>query len=113
MGIQKKQSRLIQVDEERYRWKVSRSQQALTGDISVVLELSSAPGQRLTVRVACRNFWLDVKELTENRRPFAAAAYRPVTPGMVRKIIAWALANGWQPHRKQKPLALAWTNEES
>ena len=109
MGLRRKHSRRIVVDGERYRWTVGTSQQARTGCVSVVLELAAEPRQRLVVQVPRRNFWLDFKELGEGSLPYVEEAYRLVTPGIIRSIVVSALAAGWEPREKHKPLTLSWT----
>ena len=111
MGLKRKGSRSICVGSVSYRWVVSRSIQAETGKISVILEAAHHPGQRISVRVACRDFWLDFGDWRDAPPPGFPGAYRPVTPGMVRKIISAALAAGWLPQQRHRNLAYEWTNE--
>ncbi|MDB5292210.1 MAG: hypothetical protein JWL69_3451 [Phycisphaerales bacterium] len=111
MSLKRKGSRLIRVGGESYRWTISGSRQAETASISIIIEAAHKPGQRLVVRVPCRDFWLDFKDLTENRMPFSDDVYRPVTPATVHKIILAALAAGWQPQRRGKNLACEWAED--
>jgi hypothetical protein len=110
MSLRRKQSRRIAIDGESYRWTVGKSQKHRTGCVSVVLELAEDPGQRLVVKVPSRDFWLDFGEITAGRRPFAEDTYRPVTPAMIRGVVVSALAAGWHPHEKRKPLDFVWTD---
>lgn len=112
MGLKRKGSRLIRVGSESYRWTISNSAQAETGCISVIIESAGQPGQRISVRTSCRNFWLDFKELTEKRAPLSLDAYRPVKPATVQKLILAALAAGWLPKQRLKNLTFAWSADE-
>lgn len=111
MALQRKHSRLITIAGETYRWTVSNARQARTDLIAVVVEWAAQPGQRLQVHVPCRDFWLDLPEFTSRRR-FNADAYRPVTPAMVRGMILSAMAAGWTPEKRGKPLTFFWNHQE-
>src|SRR5258708_7876159 len=111
MGLKRKGSRLICVGDESYRWTVSRSIQAETGTISVIIEPNENPGRRIAVRVPCRDFWLDFSDLRDAPPAGFSDAYRPVTPAMVQKIVLAALAAGWSPRQGQKNLRYNWSDE--
>ena len=111
MGIRRKGSRLIRVGGVPYRWTVSRSIQAETGKISIIIEAVEQPGQRITVRVPCRDFWLDFSDLRDAPPAGLPNAYRPITPAMVEKIITAALTAGWLGQERQKNLVGEWTGE--
>ena len=112
MALKRKGSRLIRVGNESYRWTISRSAQAESGCISVIVEAANQPGQRIAVRTPCRDFWLDFDDLRDAPPADFPNAYRPVTPAIVQKIIVAALAAGWLPKQHQKTLAYEWTSDE-
>ena len=112
MALKRKGSRSIRVGGESFWWTVSRSIQAETGKISVIIEPVEKPGRRIAVRVPCRDFWLDFSDLRDAPPAGFAGAYRPVTPALVQKIILAALAAGWLPQQRQKNLVLQWSEKE-
>jgi hypothetical protein len=69
MGLKRKGSRLIRVGSDSYRWTISRSTQAATGCVSVIIESAEQPGQHIAVRTACRDFWLDFSNLRDSLLP--------------------------------------------
>ena len=79
MAINKKDSRVITVQDHRYRYKV-------TGDIGgmhLVITSNECKGQ--IISAAFDYCW-------------------PITPSIVRQVIEYGLKNGWAPTEKGKPL---------
>jgi len=113
MGLKQKGSRLIRVGSESYRWTLSRSAQAVSGLVSVIIESAEQRGQRLVVQTPCRDFWLDFGDKRDNPPAPPQEPYRPVTPAMVQQIILEALAAGWMPQQRRKNLHYEWSGEGS
>ena|SRR5947209_6393995 len=111
MGLKQKGSRLIRVGGVAYRWTVSRSIQAETGKLSIIIEAVEQPGRRIAVRVPCRDFWLDFSDLRDAPPAGFPGAYRPITPAAVEKVITAALAAGWLGPKQQRNLVCEWTEQ--
>lgn len=82
MGLAKKGSRRITIDETVYRWRVSPDDEPGLG---IVVELYEQPGQRMVTWVEHGN---------------------TISPWLVRKVILQALSQGWKPADKAKPFLL-------
>jgi hypothetical protein len=86
MAIARKGARKIIVEGESYRWIVSPDDEPGLG---IVVEKDDGHGQRLVVWVEHGNI---------------------VTPALVRRVILYALAQGWTPaarkHKRQISLRL-------
>lgn len=80
MGIAKKGTRKIIVDEISYRWVVSPDDEPGLG---IIVEKHDNPGQRLTIYV-----------------PHGTI----ISPGLVRKIILYGIDIGWNPSETGKPI---------
>ncbi|MCU0544545.1 MAG: hypothetical protein MUE44_20640 [Oscillatoriaceae cyanobacterium Prado104] len=75
MGISKKGSRLIKVNDLEYRWVVKSDDYGM----SLVVESAENPGQRMIT-------WLEYGNI--------------ISPGLVRKAILYAIDRGWHPQEK-------------
>lgn len=108
MSLARKTSRIINVDGGSYRWSISGARQGATGEIILVVELDETPGQRLAVLIPCRNYWIDFPQLDRYRNdiPENIDAYHPVTPARIAEIVRTALAHGWTPRTRRRPLQL-------
>ncbi|MCC3456464.1 MULTISPECIES: hypothetical protein [unclassified Microcoleus] len=83
MALPQKKSRSITINEEKYRWLISRDDY---GGIGLFIELYQNPAQKLTTA-----FSYD---------------YQVVTPVLVREVILHALAQGYTPHKKGQNFGL-------
>ena len=92
MTLSKRNSRLITVDGESYRWKFSDRYCAETNDheISVIVQLASGDGSKLAGIGRCRT------------REYLLEPAQIVRPGMVSAIIQFAISNGWNPKSNGK-----------
>ncbi len=81
MGLAKKGSRTIKVDEIIYRWVLSTD----SGFMSIIAELDGGPGQRMEAQVSYRD------------QPGDSQQAR-VTPETVRRAINFAIGEGWTPN---------------
>ncbi|MCW8876622.1 MAG: hypothetical protein OQK04_13185 [Kangiellaceae bacterium] len=96
MGIPKKGSRVITVDNIEYRWLVSRGKNQ---QLSLVIELKENPGQKLvTYFDSCRAYakdsegqWVPIKQC------------RTIRPSFVQNLIKYSIEAGWSPSSKSKP----------
>ncbi len=80
MGLAKKGTRKITVNETVYRWVVSPDNEPGLG---IIVEKYNTPGQRLTFYV-----------------PHGTV----ISPSIVRKIILYGLNIGWNPSKKGPPI---------
>ena len=89
MALAKKETRLIHVDGDDYRWVISPDD----GYMVLVVEPARAPRGRLLVYTGYDD--LIVPDLDAGGyTPFSGTA---VTPGFVRSWIVYARAHGWEP----------------
>jgi hypothetical protein len=95
--IRKKGSRKIVVDGHSYRWVVKRIYDYQNGRITDMLLVApdQKPGQKMIA-------------LFEDRKLHEADQ---ITPGVVRKLIFTALAQGWQPQKAGGPYRVSNVNE--
>ena len=56
-------------------------------------------GQRISVKIPSRDYWSDLKDLTDGRRECVDALYKPITSVFVERCIRAAKATGWSPSR--------------
>src|SRR4051812_24303387 len=82
MAIAKKGSRKIVVEGEIYRWVVSPDDEPGLG---IVVEKDKINGQRLAVWVEHGN---------------------TITPALVKKVILYALTEGWSPSERKRQMTL-------
>jgi phage baseplate assembly protein gpV len=75
MGISKKGSRLIKVNDVEYRWVVKSDDYGM----SLVVESAENPGQRTIARIEYGNI---------------------ISPWLVRETILYAIDRGWHPQEK-------------
>lgn len=87
MGLARKGSRSLHVKGRDYRWVVSPDD----GYMVIVVEAASGEGQRMHAEIEYR----DVTR--EDGRIVGQKAN--VSPGVVRRAIVHALAEGWQPEQ--------------
>lgn len=109
MALNQKNSRKIVVEENAYRYTVSATRPDADWNFHLNVSLQSeAGGARLVVRgLVPRDFWLDISKpgvKTEEDYPI-------VTPRHIRKIIALAIADGWQPQKTGPSFELELKNE--
>jgi hypothetical protein len=91
MGLAKRGSRTISVNNDVYRWVISPDD----GFMQLVVELAEDPGQRLIA-----TYLYD--DDPETGRPL-----RQITPRSVRQVIEISLKQGWQPRAPgRKPFRL-------
>lgn len=76
MGLAKKGTRLITIDDVEYRWVVQPDDEPGLG---IVVELAENPGQRMMT-------WVEYGNV--------------ISPWLVRKAILYALEQGWHPAEK-------------
>lgn len=92
MGIAKKGSRRITVNDVPYRWVLSPDD----GTMELIVELADEPGQRLEAVF----LYHDLYEPNGAGNLSIVGQRRSVSPGVVRKIIIAALTRGWQPSQR-------------
>ncbi|MCD2259986.1 hypothetical protein [Psychroserpens luteolus] len=88
MGIPKKGSRRIVIDNHQYRYMVSGND----GHIDLIIESDETNGQRLVV-----SFDYEPKGIG-----FSQSHSTQITPETVRKTIVYSLKNSWNPKLKGK-----------
>lgn len=107
MTLPREKSRAIEVDDEKYRYLVADRGR----EITLTIEADNAQGQLVTFQVPYVDPWLkfSVEQVSDEKLPDNQLS--SITPTFVRKVILFALENGWQPHAKGKPIQLT-LNEE-
>ena len=78
MGLAKKGTRNIDIEETSYRWVVSPDSDFMV----LVVELSNSPGQRLEAQFEYKN---------------KSGEETVISPALVKNIIIGALSEGWEP----------------
>lgn len=100
MALNSRRSRPISVDGVTFRWTVSNQQEG-----SVILVIQPAEnGQRIAVKIPFRDYWSDLKDLTDGTLEYDAAHYQPVTPSLVERCIRAAKLADWNPGRSATQL---------
>ena len=92
MGIPKKGSRNISVDEHHYRYMVSGND----GHIDLIVESNETDGQRLVVMF----------DYEPKIHGFRYSHRNQITPETVRKAILYSLKNNWTPQTKASILRI-------
>ncbi|MFK8161448.1 MAG: hypothetical protein AB8H12_03210 [Lewinella sp.] len=103
MALSKKHSRLITVDNQRFRWLVSPND----GYCIFIAEKEEVNGQKIEVYfdTDINNFWLsfpDVEHLN----------LKVLYPKDAAPIIGQALKDGWKPDKKGSPLVFDWKDNK-
>jgi hypothetical protein len=98
MGLAKKGSAKIRVQERDYRWVVSPND----GIMDLVIQENSGKGRKLAIAI----------DYDDERHPmpsipggFSVTPQRQITPGMVRDMILQAIGLGWQPDTRGKTMS--------
>ena len=97
MALAKKGTRLIRVDGRTYRWAVSRA----SGHVTLVVEVSTKPGQRLVVSIP-----YDPGKVTPVAGTEVLDEKNIAPPALVRRAIAAGLSRGWRPPDNLPPLRI-------
>jgi hypothetical protein len=94
--LSKKGLRKITVNHENYSWKVWPNR----GYVVLVVEQSSKKGRRLEVKIKTdiNDYWVEFPNVDE-------LVLKIMTPKDVSIIINEALAHGWEPSEKGKPMS--------
>jgi hypothetical protein len=93
MGLAKKGSRKIRVENSEFRWVVSPD----SGFMVIVIETAKDPGQRLFIQIGYND--------TRSASGYCVQTQK-ITPALVRQIILKAQAIGWTPSKRGKELYL-------
>lgn len=98
MAIPKKKSRPIEVDGQRYRWRVrhrpTRAQRAGRSPLLLAVEAERARGQVMLAPLPCEH-------------PASGLRSQALTPGGVAQLVRAALEEGWTPDAPGKPYSLS------
>ncbi|QDV19212.1 hypothetical protein Pan153_38770 [Gimesia panareensis] len=92
MSIPRKGSRSLTVNDTTYRWVVS----VHNNTVNLVVELDSAPGQRLLAYFECRDLYIR----TETGEWRFHSQKQSIRPAHVKRLILHALNSGWKPQEK-------------
>jgi len=105
MVLPRKKSRMLIVDETKYRWLVSVHH----GQLNLTVESNDDPGQILQAFFEPHDRF---KRQTDGKWSFHRQG-RSITPDVVTQIVHHGLANGWKPFSKgQKPIEIhAWDTD--
>lgn len=107
MGLPKKGSRKILIDDVNYSYMISGND----GFIDLILELDDSRGQRLTVS-------FDYHHLQEEKKTELGETYtsltqtNQITPGVVRQAIHYGIENGWTPNQKSKEIRMNFIDDK-
>jgi hypothetical protein len=93
MGLAKKGSRKINVENTEYRWTVSPDD----GFMVIVVEKRENPGQRLSVQIGYDD---------ERSHSGVSVQRQKITPSLIRQVILKARSLGWTPTQRGKELCL-------
>lgn len=103
MTLPRKNSRCIEVDEVRYRYIISKSQNEGDGCFSLNLTVQLERGTTCVLQAKgprTRDVWLDFPEVEPAER------YVCLRPNHVAEIIRDARARGWNPHQAGAPFCV-------
>lgn len=104
MGLAKKGTRIITVDEKSYRWVVSFNKDSLR----LIVESKDSPGQRLDAGFKYYNSYLYDQDKGCN----LLTQRRSITPSLVKSVILLALEKGWKPTQRGLGNFSLWLDEE-
>jgi hypothetical protein len=104
MGLPKKGTRIITVDDTEYRWVVSPSD----GYLYIIIEHNDFPGQRLNAGFKYHNYYIFDKE----NRYSKFTQRRLITPSLVKSVILLAIDKGWKPTQRGLGYFSLWLDEE-
>jgi len=102
MTLPKKKSRSITVDDQTYRYLIAKRDT----NLNLTVEAENAQSQLITFYVQYSSPWLNfsVERVTGEKQP--ANEIESITPAFVRKVILFAIENGWQLGVKEKPMQI-------
>jgi len=110
MALPKKKSRLINVNNEKYRYVISTGKynENWEFDLNIIVQLATGEGCKLKVNgLITRDYWLDFpNEITSKKD------YPVLTPKNISKIITNSLKSGWNPESKGKPYIINLDNNQ-
>jgi hypothetical protein len=98
MSINKRKSRLIEVNGESYRWLISKSRKWWSGDLSIAIEKVDLGKKTLVVDPGFARPTMFTTDLFTDI----------VKPANVKEYIIYARENGWNPEEKGSALLLIW-----
>ncbi|MEH2375329.1 hypothetical protein [Nostoc sp.] len=104
MGLPKKGTRTISVDETTYQWVISND----SGYMWLIVEQKDTQGQRLCAGFRYHNTYLD-DEAGDWR---CVLQQRLISPSVVKSVILLALKRGWKPTQGRLGIFGFWADEE-
>jgi hypothetical protein len=99
MGLARKGSRKIHVENTDYRWVVSPDD----GFMRIVIERWEMPGQRVSIQIGYRD---------EQSSSGSSIQRERITPALIRQIILKAPSFGWTPGERGKEICLTLENDD-
>ncbi|MEM7163154.1 MAG: hypothetical protein AAF487_12025 [Bacteroidota bacterium] len=101
MGLPKKGSRVLQIDDCTYRYIVSGNDDT----IDLIIELEDGKGQRFMASFYYHHMRTEKK--TIKGESYSSLTQRnQITPGVVKEVIEYGIQNGWKPEKPGKELRL-------
>lgn len=104
MGLPKKGTRIITVNETTYRWVVSPSD----GYLYLIIEHNDFSGQRLNAGFKFHNTYVYDKD--NEYQKWAQRCL--ITPSLVKSVILLALDKGWKPQARGLGYFSMWLDKE-
>ncbi|MDT0559555.1 hypothetical protein RM697_12900 [Ichthyenterobacterium sp. W332] len=110
MALPKKKSRLITVNNEKYRYVISAGKynENWEFDLNITVQLATGEGCKLKVKgLITRDYWLDFPNDITSKED-----YPVLTPLEISIIITCSLKSGWNPELKGKPYIININNNQ-
>jgi len=103
MALNKKKSRVITIDNEKFRWTISLG----SGYLIFVAEKEAMKGRKIEVYIASdiNEYWVDFPNVTDLN-------LKIVTPKDAASIIQQVLKLGWNPEEKGSLIVFDWVNDQ-
>jgi hypothetical protein len=83
-----------------FRWTIAGQRE----DSILLVIQPPENGQRISVQIPSRDYWSDLKGLTDGRRESVNALYKPTTSALVERCIRAAKSTDWNPSRSATQL---------
>ena len=110
MALPKKKSRLIDVNNEKYRYVISTGKynENWEFDLNITVQLATGEGSKLKVKgLVTRDYWLDFPNDVTSKED-----YPVLTPKSISKLITNGLTLGWNPELNGRPYIINLDNNQ-
>jgi hypothetical protein len=107
MGLPKKGSRRILINETNYRYIITGND----GYIDLIIEQDDCQGQRLTVSFDYHHE-KEQKESELGEKYTSLTQTNQITPVVVKQSIEYGIDNGWTPNQKGKEIRINFIDDK-